>query len=227
MSLSFDPENPFPLLSPDAYSYAEAKFHASHADVFLGFQFLEEIGEWTSPAIGVNDPEAQESWSKLPIQTLQTPYVELRSALHAAGLQDSHLVIDLGCAYGRLAHVIGKHYPKSRFVGYEFVSERVHEAKRVLQKFAYKNAEIFEQDLADKNFSVPLADLYFIYDFGSTSAIEKAFDEIKQHSRKQHVQVIARGRRTRHLIHQNHAWLCEIAKPQHFQNFSIYSSTEE
>lgn len=213
--ITFDPENPFPLLAPGAYTYAEAKEHAKQVDTWLGFQ-IDEIES------RINKIPDQENWQHLDSQAFQTPYLEIRTMLDLLQSSPGDRVIDLGCGYGRMAHVIGKHHPELKFIGYELESLRVAEAARVLAKFQYLWVEIHCLDL--KLQTPPVAQTYFIYDYGTNAAIEKTLQDLKAISSHTPFQVIARGRASRSLIHKGHAWLCEVNAPRHFETFSIYQS---
>jgi hypothetical protein len=214
----FSMKDPFPLLSIDAYSYVEAKTHAAKADQWLGFEF-EKIESQIA-----QQKDSNEVWRGLPVASLMTPYLELRTLLSLLELQRARHLIDLGCAYGRMAHVIGRHYPELQFTGYEIEAARVHEGQKRLAPFSYPNVQLLTQDLSHPDFRPVEADIYFIYDFGHRLAVEKTLHDLKHEATRQHIQVVARGRLTRHLIHQNHPWLFAVHPPKHYLNFSIYSS---
>lgn len=221
--ISFDPCNPFPSLPVGSYSYSAAKTHAEKVDHHLGFSCLaveRKLRPWISTDAVV--PKPQETWQGLDVQSFQTPYVEIRSLLELMNLKPGQAVIDLGCAYGRMGHVIGKHFPENGLIGYELVAERVIEAQRILKNFSYPLVRIEARDLFEQ--PPEMASHYFIYDFGSQAAIRKILDDLREISRHQKIQVIARGKGARFLIHQSHAWLTDIEAPQHYEHFSIYRS---
>jgi hypothetical protein len=213
--IHFDPRDPFPLIND--YSYAEAKEHAIQVDQFLGFN-CREIELQISQKIKTK--ENQEMWVGLDIQSLQTPYLEFRSLLQTMNLQAGESVIDLGCAYARLAHVMKAHYPASKYLGYEIIPERVSEAQRVLGKSFLQ--QVLALDLSQH--SPPPAEVYFLYDYGSNQAIAKTLNDLLEISKTKKIKVAARGRASRFLIHRDHPWLCEVEDPLHFQNYSIYQS---
>ncbi len=224
--INFDPQDPFPLLELDSFNYSQAKIHAEKVDHWLGFQITATENliyqKETERKSGLPDSFPQERWSGLDVQSLSTPYLELRAALGLLNIQPGSWIADLGCAYGRLAHILGRHYPQTYFVGYELVTERVQEAQRVLKKFAYPLVQILERDLVTE--PPRAADIYFVYDYGSNRAIEKTLQDLREISLQQQFQVIARGRASRALISQHHPWLCEVYPPRHFSTFTIYSS---
>ena len=102
--IEFSVNDPFPLYSLDQYSYAEAKYHSEQVDQWLGLMSQEHQ---------IAAREGQQNWKDLPLQTLMTPYVEIRSILALLQPKAGELLIDLGCAYGRMAHVMGRHHPET------------------------------------------------------------------------------------------------------------------
>lgn len=213
--IPFSAQDPFPFLEAGTYTYAAAKEHSARVDDWLGFK-ADEVEGNLQPKPG------QEIWHQLNIHAFQTPYVEIRTLLETVHPSSGQTMIDLGCGYGRMAHVIGRHFPDVRFIGYELVPERIAEGLRVLKPFTYDNIQLQEHDLL----RMPLqkAAYYFIYDYGTKAAIQKTLEELKELSKTGSFQVIARGRASRHLIHRDHFWLSEVHPPRHFETFSIYQA---
>lgn len=213
--IEFSSLNPFPHYEAGSYSYLEAKEHATAVDQWLGFE-IAGIEERLVSRSG------QEIWQHLDAQAFQTPYLEIRTLLESLQLPSASKVIDLGCGYGRMAHVIGRHFPDLQFLGYEIVRERVSEGLRVLAGFSYLNVQLSALDLTES--SPESADCYFLYDYGTVPAIEKTLQDLREISRSRPIQVVARGRASRFLIHKDNAWLSEVNPPRHFETFSIYQS---
>ena len=197
-----------------------AKEHAIQVDSYLGLK-IKQV-ESSLPAKKSDGPLPQEMWVGLDAQSFLTPYLEIRTALDLLAMKEQETVIDLGCGYARMAHIIGRHYPENQFIGYEIVPERVEEANRSLQPFHYPNVQVQVLDLA--SFPPEPADHYFIYDYGSNHAISKTLQDLQIVARNRPIQVIARGRASRFLIHRDHPWLCEVHEPRHCDTFSIYQS---
>jgi precorrin-6B methylase 2 len=153
---------------------------------------------------------------------MQTPYTEIRQILDLLSPKKGSTMVDLGCAYGRMAHVVGHHYSEVNFIGYELIDERVQEGNRVLAEFNYPRCRLETADLSDANFLPPLAEYYFIFDFGSRSAIEKILNDLKTISLQKEITIVARGRGIRNWIYQGHPWLYAIQEPQIFDHFSIF-----
>lgn len=226
-SLKFDPSNPFPAVTYDELSYQEAQSYSVTVDEWLGFQ-TESVEK---KLLTSQDYKVQadrdipvQFWRGLPVQALQTPYTEIRWILNLLNPKENETVVDLGCGYGRMAFVMGLHYPDVNFIGYELVAERVNEGNRVLKNFAYPRARILTQDLTDPAFSPAVAEHYFIFDFGSAAAVDKTLEDLKKIAREKSIQVVARGRYIRHRIYQSHPWLASIHEPQAFDTFTVFQS---
>jgi hypothetical protein len=221
-SMFVNENDPIPLISPDAYSYLEAKRHARVMDEWIKIQIPQ-----TEALIEANPayrrPESQ-FWVGLEPQILQTPYVELRMLLEQIRLQPRQKIVDLGAAYSRLAYVVGRYYPESFYEGYEYIPERVDESLRAYERFKFSNIKIQQNDITTNDFEMPLANYYFIYDFGSKSAIEKVMENLSNIADTRPITVIGRGRLIRDIIERQHPWLANVYPPEHFKGYSLYYS---
>ncbi len=211
--IPFDVSNPFPLLPEDSYTYEAAKTHSELVDQWLGLPLLEEISEST-----------HQTWNHLSPQQFQTPYVELRNILEQLQLKTDETILDLGCGYGRMGFVLHKNYPKTKFLGFEVNASRVKIAQERLQAFGANSAQVFAQDITNESFTLPEAEAYFIFDFGHNHDIQKILESLKTIAKKRSIQVVGRGRATRHFIQELHPWLSQVNDPQHTRHYSIYKS---
>ncbi len=221
-ALQFSITDLFPLLDPASHSYFEAQAHSDLVDTHLGFK-LKSV-EHSLQLKSQSDFEKKEKWVGLDPAALLTPYTELRYMLHLLKLKDGDSVIDLGAGYGRMAFVMGAHFPLISFTGYEVAQERVVEGNRVLAEYRYENVKLIEQDLSAATFSIPPATVYFIYDFGTLNSVKKALLDLQEVSMKQKIILIGRGRRVRDQIERKEPWLSEIVPAEHHGRFSIYRS---
>lgn len=217
--IPFDESNPYPLLSFDAYSYQEAKDHAVLVDDWLGFEC-----ERAEALVRARTGNEAQNWGHLSSQAFQTPYVELRGILDLLKPQPGETLIDLGAAYGRLGFVMAAHYPETHFLGFEVEEARVVEAYRVMKRQGLPNAQVKVADLVDPTFSLPVADYYFIFDYGHEKDVRQTLENLRQVARHNPIQVVARGRLSRALIHNENPWLASVYQPMHFAHFSIYRS---
>jgi len=214
----------FPLLDPSSHTYKEAQEHSAQVDQHLGFHFLGIEEQLLKNQSYLKTEEAVQTWAGLPVQAMQTPYSEIHQILSLLNPKSQDTVIDLGCSYGRMAHVIGAHYPLVNFIGYELVKERVEEGNRVLSNFDYPRVRLETCDLSSQDFTPPVAEYYFIFDFGSRVAIEKTLEDLRGIARGKEIVVVARGRGIRHQIYQGHPWLCQIKTPEVYDHFTVFRS---
>lgn len=213
--------NPYPLLITDSYTYQAAQKHAEIVDQWLGFQ-IHEI----EPALRTsNIARVHQTWSELSAQSFQTPYCEIRSLLAELNPEKKSVIADLGCAYGRMGFVVGRHYPGVKFLGYEVAQPRVMDSQRVLKSWQYPDVQIFEQNLMAPDFSLPHADIFFIYDYGWNPAIQKTLNDLKVLAQKKLITVVARGRATKHFVFSENPWLSVNSPPLNFDHFSIFKSS--
>lgn len=218
----FDPQDPFPLLTEGQVSYAQEKDHATLVDLWLQFQILE-----IEQRLKHQYPQDQraETWIGLPPETLQTPYIEIRRILGLLNLRPGMVVSDLGCAYGRMAHVINRHFPGVSFIGLECESLRLREAARVAKHQRLKACQWLQMDFSDVEVHLTPSDIFFIYDSSTTQSLRELLKKIRLLLKIQrNFKVVGRGRRIRDLIEREEPWLSQVHKPQHFKNFSIYQS---
>jgi hypothetical protein len=219
-----DPKDPYPL-RPD-FTDLQAMEYSEAVDQWLGFD-IPKAEQQIHARLGHSRlGDAQEYWVGLNIQSLLTPYTEIRILLDRLALKSGDQLIDLGAGYGRIGFVIGHDYPESRFIGYEAVAERVQETQRCLERFHYPNVRMELADLSDPAFKPEPADFYFIYDYGTRPAVEKTLEDLREIARARKITVIGRGRLSRDAIERHHPWLSQVQPPRHFKNYSIYSSAE-
>jgi hypothetical protein len=198
--------------------------YSAAVDAWLGFDIVE-IEKRIHERLGNSKlGDAQEYWVGLNIQSLLTPYTEIRDLLDRLGLKAGEKIIDLGAGYGRIGFVIGHYYPETDFVGYEAVEERVTETQRCLASLRYPRVRMEIADLSDPGFKPEAADYYFIYDYGTRPAVEKTLEDLKAIARTRKITVVGRGRLSRDAIERHHPWLSQVQSPQHFKNYSIYFS---
>lgn len=230
--IAFSPSNPFPLLDPSKHSALALSAHAAEVDRWLGLRatIIEReldlgIRQTRSPRFASLEP--QELWRGLDVQSLMTPYIEIRALLDRLAPAPGQTVVDLGAAYARMAFVIARHHRGVRFVGYEFIGNRIEEGRRCFDRFIDTmkvNASFIHADLAAADFQPVEADFYFIYDFGHLKAIEKSLYDLKRIARTRPIIVIARGRHCRYLITRRHDWLIQAFPDTQESAVTIYRS---
>ncbi len=223
--LVFDPKEPYPHRPLDEVPYAEAQAHSDQVDQWLGLQTVEIEKALSKGSLGSVAPEkAHQLWIGLPVKSMLTPYTELRFLLEYLKPEPGQAVVDLGAGYGRMGFVAGSHFQGVRFVGYEFVPERVNEGRRCLGRFSFPGVELLQADLESPEFSPEPAEYYFLYDYGTRRAIEKTLLDLQRIAQSRPITVVGRGRASRDAIERAHPWLSAVVTPEHFAHFSIYRS---
>lgn len=209
--------------------------HANHVDKILGVR-LKYIEEMLIAEARGFDPEGQheswgpaihqgvQTWVGLDLQTLQTPYSEILRIFHLLKIKPYQHVIDLGAAYGRMGIVLGGIYGKNLFTGYEYVKSRVDEGNRIYKELGLTKCQLLAQDLFAKDFTVPDADVYFIYDYGQVEHIDHTLKQISVVSTKRPVKVVVRGKFTKQIIAGYHPWLELKYEGKLEELFSIYTA---
>lgn len=226
--LSFSPRQPVPLIGSASISHSEAELHAKAVDQWLGLNIEQVEAQLQAKGCRSKAPSSgklhQELWFGLDSQKLQTPYVEIRHWLDRLQPKAGSQLVDLGAAYGRMGFVVGWHFPHLDFVGYEYVGERVEEARKALKKWNFPRVCLEHADLASSTFQPIVADYYFIYDFGTDLAIEKVLHDLRRIAKVHPITIIARGRRCREFIDVRHAWLKPRFPGESESKVTIYCS---
>lgn len=167
---------------------------------------------------------SQQFWYGLEVQSMQTPYLELADMIRILKPGKNDTWIDLGAAYGRLGIVINILMPEMKFIGYEFVQNRVTEGNRIYSKWAFNNSQLIQADISTDQFNIEEADLYFIYDFGSQKDIYRVLEKLRIIALKKPIKIIARGRGVKNWILMDFPWLYDINPPEHYLNWSLFRS---
>lgn len=219
--IQFDPNDPFPHLSFGDRNYRQEKIHAALVDDWLGLR----VSEVEAVLRGSTKEWPNGLWIGLEQQAFLTPYTEIREILENLRPVQGQKFVDLGAGYGRVGHVIERCFAGVAFLGVEYVPQRCDEASRVFKVHGYSNSEMVCSDLSEPSYKPPAADHYFIYDYGTLAAVRKTLQDLRDMVMAgRHPKVIARGRGVRHLIDTENPWLGLVAKPRHFDRYSIYQS---
>lgn len=148
--------------------------------------------------------QGTETWIGLPPQVLQTPYSDILKALTVFRSLEINKIIDIGAGYGRVGLVMNAIFPKSEFIGYEILKKRENEANRIFEKLELENCKVLLQNVLEEGFTLPKADLYFIYDFSEMSDICIILDQLNERVEKESFFLIAKGERVNKLLEINY-----------------------
>jgi len=209
--------------------------HSNIVDHILGFRFkyVEEMliaeargfdPDGSCETLGPSMHQGIQTWVGLDVQILQTPYSEILRILQLLKIRPYQHIIDLGSAYGRMGVVIGGLYIKNSFMGFEYVKPRVDEGNRIYKELGLSRCQQVVQDLYDKNFKMPEADIYFMYDYGQVEHIDHTLKQIEAVAYKRPIKVVVRGKFTKGIIAQGHEWLELKYEGKLEELFSIYTA---
>jgi hypothetical protein len=177
----------------------EARYQSMKWDELLGFDILAVEKELYSKD-PYDEDYSSRAWMGLPFQTLQTPYSEIVAILNLFKEFDVKEIVDLGAGYGRVGLMVKLMCPGWNFVGYEMVEERVREAKRVYQLQGLDPLALQKKNIIKKDFSLPQADIYFIYDFSDPTDLKIILDQMTKDLFQKEYFLIAKGKAINSLI---------------------------
>lgn len=138
---------------------------------------------------------------------VQSSYSTLLTALRETSPSAGSRFIDLGSGYGRVGLVVGLLRPDIDFIGYEYVKHRVDISNVSTEKFGLEDhVHFFTQDLSEKAFKIPEAEVYYMFDPFSQETYQHVLNQLVEVARKQRIVVVTKGN-ARH-------WLKEIAQKE-------------
>lgn len=148
---------------------------------------------------------------------VQSGYSTVVTALNHLRLVQGDRFIDLGSGYGRVGLIVGLMCPDIEFVGYEFVPHRVDIANRATQNLGLeKNVEFFTQDLSLKNFVIPEAAVYYMYDPFSEETYKHVLDQLIVIGRKRPITIVTKGNARK--------WLADIVNCEGWRHVEEHDS---
>lgn len=125
---------------------------------------------------------------------VQSSYATTLTALRYLNLTKGSRFIDLGSGYGRIGLAVGLMRPDIQFTGYEFVKERVEIANKVCtQLLLDQHVQFVTQDLSDKNFKIPMADTYYIFDSFTDESYAVIMEQLQELTQNRKITVVTKG----------------------------------
>jgi hypothetical protein len=126
---------------------------------------------------------------------VQSSYASILAALDQVCLPPNGSFIDLGSGYGRVGFVIGFLRPDIQFIGYEYVHHRVQAAEDTARRAGIsEHVHFIAQDLSDRNFRIPEADVYYMYDPFSQETYQYVFEQLREIGKRKSITVATKGR---------------------------------
>lgn len=125
---------------------------------------------------------------------VQSSYSTLLTALREIDPKQGARFIDLGSGYGRVGLVLGFLRPDIEFIGYEYVPQRVEVSKESSQRLGLSGHVHFHtQDLSDREFAIPEADVYYLYDPFSEDTYKYVLNQLVEISRHRRIVIATKG----------------------------------
>ena len=147
---------------------------------------------------------------------VQSSYVTTLMVMRYLNPAKNSRFVDLGSGYGRVGLVIGLMRPDIQFNGYEFVEARVEIANRACQKLGIdQHVRFHTQDLSEKDFKIPLADAYYIFDSFSDETYKHVLNRLQEIALTQKITVVTKG--NARLWFKNPNW----SSPQEFNDGNL------
>jgi len=125
---------------------------------------------------------------------VQSSYSTLLNTLRETNPGHGTRFVDLGSGYGRAGLVIGLLRPDIDFIGYEYVPHRVEIANTSVKNLDMQShVHFFTQDLADLNFKVPEADIYYMYDPFTKETYKYVLDQLQEIGQRRPIAIATKG----------------------------------
>ena len=153
---------------------------------------------------------------------MQTPYSDILDALLELELENLNHICDIGCAYGRVGILSSVVFKGIKFTGFEIVKQRQIEATRIYHELSVENSSVFLQNVLEKDFALPFADVYFIYDFSDLDDVDKILRKIMGMFGFEDMLIIGRGDRTIGLIESKYKNIWYKSSVHGLTNLTIY-----
>lgn len=194
------------------------RIHAKKLDKVLGFKIPKievKLSQKYRAYDRTNDEsnrkqhyQGTQAWIGLHPQVLQTPYCDIHEALKLIGESNINHVVDVGCGYGRVGLVLSVLKKEAVFTGFEIIKKRQEEGLRVFKNLELENAKIELKNVLDEDFKMPIADVYFIYDFSEREDITQILEQLESLKTDKDFYLITRGDRIDFLMKNKfrHVW---------------------
>ncbi|WP_413291842.1 SAM-dependent methyltransferase [Bdellovibrio sp. HCB185ZH] len=148
---------------------------------------------------------------------VQSGYSTVLTALNHLQLAESSRFVDLGSGYGRVGLVVGLLRPDIDFVGYEYVPHRVHISAKTAERFQiHEHVQFKIQDLSLEEFSIPEAEVYYLYDPFSEETYKHVLDQLIEISHRKSIVIVTKGNARK--------WLLDVAARENWSQPMQYDS---
>lgn len=147
---------------------------------------------------------------------VQSSYLTTLTALRYLNPAKNSRFVDLGSGYGRVGFVIGLMRPDIDFIGYEFVEGRVNIATNTCNNLGIdQHVHFHTQDLSAKDFKIPAAEAYYIFDSFSDETYKHVLERLQEIALTKKITVVTKG--NARLWFKNANW----SSPQEFNDGNL------
>jgi hypothetical protein len=148
---------------------------------------------------------------------VQSGYSTVLTALNHLQLTGDSKFVDLGSGYGRVGLVVGLLRPDIHFMGYEYVPHRVHVSAKTAERFHIEDHVKFHvQDLSLKEFKIPEAEVYYLYDPFSAETYSHVLNQLIDMSKRKPFVIVTKGNARK--------WLLDVAAEHNWSQPLEYDS---
>ena len=159
-------------LPPDWYPQTRADQVIDRILDLRAEEVTQRLQEKSRAEIGAKYGE-EETWFEYGNGWLLTPSFEFRLLLDHLKPKPGQTLVDLGSGLGRQGLYMGLMHPDVNFHGYEIVTERVEEGKRVAKKLGLDSVHFHETNMADPHWKPEPADFYYAFNPVSGATFDK------------------------------------------------------
>lgn len=171
--------------------------------------------------------EGTQTWIGLHPQVLQTPYSDIHRCLSYLLDKEISSIVDIGAGYGRVGIVAKSLFPDVEFKGFEIIKKRSDEGNRIFQKIGLDDCSISNEDVLKEDFHLPIAQVYFIYDFSEAEDICMILDQLEDRYNSSNYYLITKGDRVDSMIERKYKFFSKTKIVKTFRNMNVYSSLNQ
>lgn len=160
---------------------------------------------------------------------VQSSYSTILLALQYLNLPQGTRFVDLGAGFGRVGFTIGLLRPDIEFIGYEIVEARVNVVNQSSKTFGLdRHVKFYTQDLSAKDFQIPEADVYYLFDPFSEETYKYVLGQLNALAQRKKIRIVTNGK-ARLMINSlvgNQLWdVSHVSDTGHFCVFNSKTCT--
>lgn len=155
---------------------------------------------------------------------VQSSYNTIIMALNFLRLPQNARLTDLGSGYGRVGLVITLLRPDIKFIGYEFVSNRVDLANSAVKKLGIEKQLFYHQDLSSPEFKIPDAEVYYLFDPFTQETYTHVIAQLNQVAAQRKIMIVTKGNAREQFTAINEKKNWSAPQVLNYANFCLFRS---